>query len=208
MARSRLTNVSLDLITDAGAILWSMVRGEQLEFPIVLNFILDATLKSTGNYIYEAVVIEAANVAGQTDRPTSPQPNGVQTRLFVRIPRYIGVWSGTTNYTKEDIVKYQDKYYKLNYGLSYMNTKLPTEDTDRWSETVLNKIYVQYPATLGSTWSVKPTVTSNTYGFFELRVTEPTDIIFSRTFKPIRGMVELLFSPTDEVADISNQTTP
>jgi hypothetical protein len=89
-----------------------------------------------------------------------------------------------------------------------MNTKLPTEDTDRWSETVLNKIYVQYPATLGSTWSVKPTVTSNTYGFFELRVTEPTDIIFSRTFKPIRGMVELLFSPTDEVTDVLNQSTP
>lgn len=208
MARSRLTNVSLDLITDAGAILWSMVRGEQLEFPIVLNFILDATLKSTGNYIYEAVVIEAANVAGQSEKPTSVQPSGVQTRLFVRIPKYIGVWSGTTNYTKEDIVKYEDKYYKLNYGLSYMSATVPTADDVRWSETVLNKIYVQYPASLGSTWSVKPTVTSNTYGFFELRVTEPTDIIFSRTFKPIRGMVELLFSPTDEVTDVLNQSTP
>jgi len=185
-----------------------MVRGEQLEFPVVLNFILDATIKSSNNYIYEAVVIEAANAVGQTDRPTLVQPNGVQTRLFVRIPSYLGNWSGTANYTKEDIVKYQDKYYKLNYGLSYTSAVVPTADEIRWSETVLNKIYIQYPSTLGSTWTVKPTVTSNTYGFFELRVTEPTDIIFSRTFKPIRGMVELLFSPTDEVTDISNQTTP
>lgn len=208
MARSRLTNVSLDLITDAGAILWSMVRGEQLEFPVVLNFILDATLKPNNNYIYEAVVIEAKNEIGQSERPTLVQPNGVQTRLFVRIPTYVGTWSATTNYTKEDIVQYQDKYYKLNYGLSYTSATTPAADDKRWSETVLNKIYIQYPSTLGSTWTVKPTVTSNVYGFFELRVTEPTDIIFSRTFKPIRGMVELLFSPTDEVTDVPNQTTP
>jgi len=34
MARSRLTDPTLDLVTDAGAVLWSMVKGEQLEFPI------------------------------------------------------------------------------------------------------------------------------------------------------------------------------
>ena len=39
MARSRLTNTSQDLISDGGAVVWSFVKGEQLEFPITLNFI-------------------------------------------------------------------------------------------------------------------------------------------------------------------------
>ena len=39
MARSQLTEISEDLNTDSGSVLWSLVRGEQLEFPITMNFI-------------------------------------------------------------------------------------------------------------------------------------------------------------------------
>ena len=57
MARSLLTNTTNDLITDSGAVLWSLVTGEQLEFPITLNFLKDTTQKLLNNYIFEAVVI-------------------------------------------------------------------------------------------------------------------------------------------------------
>ena len=52
---------------------------------------------------------------------------------------------------------------------------------------------------LGNDYQVQPSVAGSTYGFFELRVTEPANPIFARTWKPIRGMVEIQFSPTDIV---------
>jgi hypothetical protein len=206
MARSRLTDTSLDLVTDAGAVLWSMILGEQLEFPITLNFIADASVKASNNYNYEAVVVEAKNISGQTDKPTLVQPGGVTTRLFVRLPVFLGTWSATQAYNKEEVVLYNGIYYKLAKGLARVSAVTPDVDST-WTVTVLNKIYVQFPSTLGATWSVKPLADSASYGFFELRVTEPTDAVFTRTFKPVRGMVELLFSPTDDTTDQPNQTT-
>jgi len=206
MARSRLLDTSQDLITDSGSVLWSFVKGEQLEFPVILNFIEDASVKVSNNYAYEAVVIEADNVAEQTSTPSSIKTNGVQTRLFVRLPVYLGTWQAGVAYNKEDVVLYNDVYYKLTTGAGRINATTPLLDTT-WTTTVLNKIYLQYPKTLASTWAVQPTVDSPVYGFFELRVTEPTDSIFTRTFKPVRGLVEILFSPTEDVVDQPAQTT-
>lgn len=205
MARSRLTDTTLDLVTDAGAVLWSMVKGEQMEFPITLNFIADASVKSSSNYIYEAVVVEAKNVLGQSDRPTLVQPNGVTTRLFVRLPRYLGVWAPQAAYNKEEVALYEGIYYKLTSGIARISAITPDLD-EKWEVTTLNKIYVQFPNTLGTTWTVQPLADSASYGFFELRVTEPVDAVFTRTFKPVRGMIEILFSPTDETSDQLNQT--
>jgi hypothetical protein len=99
-------------------------------------------------------------------------------------------------------------YYKLLSGIAYIAATGVTPDIDsKWEVTQLNKIYVQFPTTLGTGWNVKPLPDSATYGFFELRVTEPADAIFTRTFKPVRGMVELLFSPTDDTPNMPNQTT-
>jgi hypothetical protein len=205
MARSRLTNTTQDLIADSGAVLWSFVKGEQLEFPVTLNFVEDASVKPNNNYVYEAVVVEAANIAGQTERPVAVQEGGIQTRLFVRLPVYLGAWQGAVAYNKEDVVLYNNKYYKLVQGSGRVNNTIPSTDP-LWTETNLNTVYLQYPSTLGSNWSVQPLVDAPVYGFFELRVTEPQDQIFTRTFKPVRGMVEILFSPTDVTQDQLNQT--
>jgi hypothetical protein len=207
MARSRLTNTTQDLIADSGAVLWSFVKGEQLEFPVSLNFVEDASVKPSNNYVYEAVVVEAVNVPGQTTRPVTVQEGAVITRLFVRLPVYLGAWQSIAAYNKEDVVLYDNKYYKLLQGSGRVNATVPSSDS-LWVETSLNIIYLQYPASLASTWSVQPTVNSPVYGFFELRVTEPQDQIFTRTFKPVRGMVEVLFSPTDVTPDEANQTIP
>lgn len=197
MARSRLIDTTDDLITDSGAVLWSFVKGEQLEFPITMNFVENASL----GYTYEAVVVEALNTSGQAERPITIKPNGVQTILNVRVPVYRGLWSATTAYSKEEVVVYGGKAYKLLLGSVRVDATTPNQDP-MWVETVLNKVYIQFLKTLGSTWAVQPLVDSPVYGFFELRVTEPTDSIFVRTWKPIRGMVEILFSPTDIVPDV------
>jgi hypothetical protein len=206
MARSRLTNTTQDLIADGGAVLWSFVKGEQLEFPITLNFVEDASVKQNNNYNYEAVIVEADNVSGQADRPTTVRDGGIQNRLFVRLPVYLGNWQSGAAYNKEDVVLYNGKYYKLLQGSGRISSTLPSADS-LWGETNLNTIYLQFPATLASTWTVQPLVDSPVYGFFELRVTEPVDPVFTRTFKPVRGMVEILFSPTDVTPDQLVQTT-
>lgn len=208
MARTRIINTEQnDIISDSGSVLFSLVRGEQLEFPVTLNFVDDATA-NTG-YDFEAVVVEALNTSEQTglkvgntyDRPKSIQPSGVQNTLVVRVPTYRGAWQDVQAYNREEIVLHNAVYYKLLEGAGRVNSTTPDQDP-LWVETLLNKIYVQFPASLASDYSLSPTVSSPIYGFFELRVTEPTDSIYSRTWKPIRGMVEFLFSPTDIVPDV------
>ncbi len=201
MARSRLTTITNDLVTDGGSILWSLVTGEQLEFPVVLNFLEDVSIKQSNNFIYEAVIIEGKNELDQEEKPSVIRENGVQTRLNVRLPIYLGNWQDTAAYNKEDVVFYDGYYWKLIKGVARVSSEPPSSDS-YWTTTVLNKLYIQFPSTLGNTWTIKATVNMPVYGFFELRVTEPNDLIFTRTWKPIRGMVELLYSPTEAVSDV------
>lgn len=194
MARASITSTTVDLQEDSGSVLWSFVKGEQLEFVITLNF-----LDIAGNgYTFEAVVVEALNVANQTDKPVTIKPGGVQTTLNVRVPPYLGVWSAASSYNREDVVNYNGIYYKLSTGVNRVNSVDPSLDT-AWVAYTPNKVYVQFPSTLASTWAVQPTAESEVYGFFELRVTEPAGGVYQRTWKPMRGMVEISFSPTDLV---------
>lgn len=196
MARSRLLDPTNDIITDSGDILFSFVKGEQLEFPITLNFVEDVT----AGYTYEAVVVEGDNSESQLTRPVNVKQNGVTTILNVRVPTNRGTWDAAQAYNREEIVLYNGKYYKLLSGVAATSAVTPAASTS-WLETTLNKVYLQFPKTLASTWSQQATVSTPVYGFFELRVTEPQDNIFVRTWKPVRGMVEILFSPTYSAND-------
>lgn len=201
MARSRITDTDRkDLISDSGSVLFSLVKGEQLEFPVTLNFVKDAT--NSNAYVFEAVIVEANNTANQqTVRPKSVLSGGRQNTLIVRVPVNRGVWQAVQAYNREEIVLYNNVYYKLLNGAGRISSVTPNLDP-AWEVTVLNKIYIQFPSTLASNYAITPTVDSPVYGFFELRITEPTDSIYTRTWKPIRGMVEFLFSPTDIVPDV------
>lgn len=196
MARSYINSPTQDLITDSGAVLWSFVKGEQLEFPITLNFVEDVT----AGYSYEAKVLEALNVEDQIDPPLSIKAGGVETTLVVRVPVKRGTWQAIQAYNKEEVVLYNGVYYKLAKGAARVSVTTPDIDP-LWVVTSLSKIYIQFPKTLANTWSIQPTVTNSSYGFFELRVTEPADAIFTRTWKPIRGMVQIMYSPTYSTDD-------
>lgn len=196
MARSKLTETKDDVIEDSGSVLWSFVKGEQLEFPAILNFVKDAT----AGYTYEAVVVEADNIPEDEKVPTTIRPDGVQTKLVVRVPINRGMWDPNQAYNKEEIASYNGEPYKLTHGVARISSVSPDLDS-AWEKTDLNRVYLQFPRILGATWSVQPTVGYPVYGFFELRVTAPPDSVFQRTWKPIRGMVQILFSPTEIVPD-------
>ena len=117
MARSRLIDPANDLITDGGAVLWSFIQGEQLEFPITLGFIdniliTDAIVNNPSyGYIVEAKVFEADNLANQTSRPTSVKSDGMVTPIKVRIPYYKGSWTSGIVCIREDVVLYNQIYF-------------------------------------------------------------------------------------------------
>lgn len=219
MARSRLVDPINDLISDGGAILWSFVQGEQLEFPLTLGFvenilITQATLADpTKGYTLEAVVIEADNVAEQTTKPTAIKANGQSTVINIRVPYYAGAWASNVQYSREDVVLYNNNYYKCLVAGTSVTNGTPGVTGSGWLSTVPNKVYIQYPNELANNWSTKSFLTVSTaiYGFFELRVTEPISSgdyslnqpAFIRTWKPVRGMVEILYSPTLSSDDLS-----
>ena len=196
MARSRLVDPKLDLINDEGAVIWSFIKGEQLEFPVTLNFVEDVT----AGYTYEASVVEGLNELGQLTAPTKINPSGATDILGIRVPVYRGSWDAAQAYNREEIVKWGTKYYKLLAGVALTDSTPPDTSTN-WLETSLSKVYLQFPKTLASDWTVQPDIGTPVYGFFELRVTEPPDAIYRRTWKPVRGLVEVQYSPTYSVND-------
>jgi hypothetical protein len=197
MARSDITSPTVDLQSDGGSVLWSMVRGEQLEFPITLSFIENVG----AGYTYEAVVVEGLNVAGEI--PSIAKPSGDQVTLNVRVPNYRNIWVATNSYDREDVIRYSNVYYKLGNQTSYISSTTPNLDPN-WEIYIPNVVYVQFPAALSISpvWSVLPTATTAVYGFFELRITEPTGGIFRKTWKPVRGLVKIMYSPTEDVPDV------
>jgi hypothetical protein len=200
MARSLITTTSAnDLQSDSGSVLFSFVQGEQLEFPVTLSFLENASL----NYTYECVLMEALNVLDQTDPPIKARPGGVNTVLTVFVPPWKNAWAAATSYNRDDLVSYGGLYYILTSGTSRVSATLPTIDTT-WQAYVPNVVYIRFPESLSTTASgwdpiAVPTTESNVYGHIELRVTEPNGGRYPRTWKPLRGVVEFSYSPTQLV---------
>lgn len=189
MARTDINAVATDLTPADNPILWSLIAGEQMEQEVIVDF-----LTSVMDYAFKAVIVEAANDPESDVIPSDIRRGGVITELTVRIPPYKGAWASGI-YSREEVVSYSGKFYKLGAAINYASNATP--DTDpHWVEYTPNKVYVQFPSTLGSDWLVKPSAVIAVHGFFELKVSEPTSAIFPRIWKPARGVVELLFSPT------------
>lgn len=196
MARSSLTTTVTDLQKDAGSVSWSFIQGEQAEYPITLSFIANVS----AGYVFKAVVLEADNVYDDPTVPNLAKPNGVKTTLAVRVPTHKGAWAAGTAYNREDVVTYGGVDYKLSSGTARISATLPSEDP-LWVVYVNNKVYIQFPSSMSvaPAWSVQPTNKAAVTGFFELSVTEPSGGIYQRVWKPVRGTVSLLYSPTAQV---------
>jgi hypothetical protein len=193
MARATITSTSNDAITDGGSVLWSLVQGEQLEFPVVLDFLKIASV----DYVYEAVVIEADNQTGDGVVPSTAKPGGKTATLTVRVATDRGTWSAGNSYNTDDMVLYNGIYYKLSYGVARVSATLPSSDST-WEVYLPNTVFIQVPSTLSTSpaWAVQPTVEDPIYGFFELSVQEPVTVSFRKTWKPLRGLIQFNYSPT------------
>jgi hypothetical protein len=196
MARSNITSTTNDINEDGGSVLFSLIKGEQLEFPISLPFITDVYQEP---YEFEAVVVEALNT-GLGEVPTTVKSGGVQTTLERRVLSHSGTWNATNSYSRDDYVSHGGLSYRRLRGSLVVTAVEPQDDSD-WDLFEPNTIYVRVPSSLISTWTIQPSVDTPVYGFFELRVSEPAAEEFPRTWKPVRGLIKLHFSPTDTVAD-------
>ena len=196
MARTQITNITQQLQQDDGNVLFSLIQGEQLEFPVTLTFVENASLY----FEYEAVIIEASDsIDPATNLPVGAKPGGVMDKLDVYFRPYKGDWSGTETYQRDDMVLWYGNYFRLRTGYNFVSGLTPGEDLYHWENIAPNIVYIRFPAELSQNWSTQPTVSKNTYGMFELEVKEPLGGRFRRIWKPLRGAVEFLYSPTTVV---------
>jgi hypothetical protein len=171
---------------------WSFVYGEVLEFPIELSFIDDASA-----YTVDVVVVEGENIEGQKDAPKAVRPLGDVAHPTVRKPKPATVWNSdplNQAYEVRDVVDYYGVHYELQVEGPYSSALAPNTDSN-WLRINMNIVTVEFDSTFGDNWLVKPTLTSNVYGFFEVQVQEPVSPVFRRTWKPVKGVIELSFSP-------------
>jgi len=191
VARSRIASKSIDLQSDNGSVLWSLVQGEQLEFQINLEFLPDIT-----NFDIEAVVIEGFNDGAGTIPTTVKAPSPVVTNLGIVVPTHLGEWYIGMTATYNELTTYYGITYKWISVTPSTSADVPGVSTN-WQVYTNNKLNIKFPKTLSSTYSVQPAPEAPVYAFFELSISEGSNATFPRIWKPVRGIIEFLFSPTE-----------
>jgi len=145
MARSRINSASKDLVSDDGAVLISIIQGEQIRFKLTLNWITNLT----GHDVSVKIVEADMSTMNKYGKPASVLAGGVTTTLPL----------------------------------------IDTLVTD-------NVIDVVIPSTLSDSWAAQPTPESPVYGWVGVRVADPGTGDEQQIWKFMRGLVEVLYSPT------------
>jgi hypothetical protein len=192
MGRSSIRPASTPPPMDGGAVLISLIQGEQDILPVTVSFV-----DNLNSYELEAVCIEGLNL-GDGQIPTMLGEDPVKDSFEIFVPAFRGNWSSSITYTQGDFVIVSGVYYRRT-GNTASNTSNPTTLVG-WEIGKPNTCYVRLPKTLSLNWSMQPGIGLPCYGFFELRITETTaGGTFKRTWKPTRGVIEVRFSPTELV---------
>jgi len=148
MARSRINSKSKDLISDNGSILVSVVKGEQIQMGITLNW-----LTNLSNYTLTAKIVEAD--------------------------------SSTLDYTKEELPTQEQ-----TGGVITTLTIIDSDATD-------NSFNIVIPEDLVDSWTTQPRPEKPSYGWIGLEVRDIGVGSAQQIWKPMRGLVEVLYSPTE-----------
>jgi hypothetical protein len=149
MARSRINTRGKDLIKDNGAVLLSIVEGEQIQMDLTLNWLTNLT-----GYTITAKVVEA-------DMTQSLDEEG----------------------------------YPLLTKVGGQVTTLPIID----SVLTDNSFKIVVPETLIDNWTTQPAPEKPTYGWIGVEVRDTGAGDSQLVWKPFRGLVEVLYSPSEEV---------
>lgn len=150
MARSKINSASKDLIKDNGAVLISIIQGEQIATEITINWVVNLS-----GYTITAKVVEA-DMNGTFDEnnlyPIDVRSNGVVTNLAI----------------------------------------IDDDTTD-------NKFKIVIPEDLANQWATQPTPTKPSYGWIGLEIQDTGIGNRQQIWKPFRGLVEVLYSPSEAV---------
>jgi len=151
MARSRINSRSKDIIKDNGAVLISIVEGEQIHMDITLGW-----LTNLSGYTLTAKIVEADSSA--VDYTSDP----------VIMPIHLAGGTVTT--------------------LAIIDATV----TD-------NTFKIVIPENLVSSWITQPKPERPSYGWIGLEVRDTGVGSAQLIWKPFRGLVEVLYSPSEEV---------
>jgi len=151
MPRSRINSRSNDLLKDDGAILLSIVKGEQVQFEVTLGWLTNLTGYTITPKIVEANVVGLDTDSTTDDLPTSKQTGGQVKTLTV----------------------------------------IDSTVTD-------NKFKLVIPEDLVDLYVTQPTPEHPVYGFFGLEIRDNGVGNQQQVWKPMRGLVEILYSPSEE----------
>ena len=146
MPRSNITSKSKDLITDDGAILASVVKGEQTRLNITVGW-----LTNLSGYTITAKVVEGNNTQGSGATPTdADSSNPVITTLSI----------------------------------------IDSNAAD-------NQFDIVIPQDLIDNWDTYPIPDKPVYGFIGLEIKDTGVGTAQQIWKPMRGLVEVRYSPTE-----------
>lgn len=150
MARSRINSMSKDLIKDNGAVLVSIIEGEQIHMDITLNW-----LTNLGDYTLVAKIVEADSSTldhTKDELPTQEQTGGEVTTLDI----------------------------------------IDSDPTDNTFKLVI-------PEELVYNWVTQPAPEAPSYGWIGLEVRDDGVNEYQQIWKPMRGLVQVRYSPTEAV---------
>jgi len=160
MPRSRINSRSKDLVKDNGAILLSVVQGEQVHLSVNLSWITNLS-----GFTLTPKIVEA-DMSGLDTRPVDP--------------------------TGEDITRDQLPETVLVGGQVTTCAVLDADTTD-------NSFRIVIPEDLCDNYVTQPTPQAPVYAWFGLEVADSGVGANQQIWKPMRGLVEILYSPSGAV---------
>jgi hypothetical protein len=170
MARSSITSKSKDLISDDGSILVSMIKGEQTQIAVTLNWVTNLS-----GYIITPKVIEGDNsLAGNI--PTQIHQTNPNIRLLDVLYTTGGSLALDTNASTSGSAN-QSNTFTLVFPE--------------------NLITQGGSGTNDGNYNVQPDVNKPVYGFLGVEIKDTGVGALQQIYKPFRGLVEIKFSPTE-----------
>jgi len=145
MARSKISSRAIDLITDDGSVIASIVHGEQLRLNVTASW-----LTNLSGYVLTATVVEGDNQQDSGLVPATARSTPVVTDLAI----------------------------------------IDTTPTDNIFDIVI-------PQDLINSWDTYPAPDKPVYGFIDLEIADPGVGDAQQIWKPLRGLVEVRYSPTE-----------
>jgi len=170
MARSSITSKSKDLISDDGSILVSLIKGEQTQIAVTLNWITNLN-----GYIITPKVIEGANNSSGT-LPTQVH----QTNPNIRLLQVLYTTGG--NLTLDANASTTGSANNNNTFTLVFPEDLITQGGSGSND---------------GSYNVQPDINKPVYGFLGVEVKDTGTGPLQQIYKPFRGLVEIRFSPTE-----------